>query len=351
MRGRYGDLLFQLLLSAFLLGVLAWRVDLHEAAGRLRAVSIPWVLAATAAFAVAQAVAAYRWRLILAHHSNIPLRSITGIYLISRLANVVVPFRGGDIARIQVAANRFQLSRAELAGTVFGVETPLNWLTMFVIVAVILLFVPVPLLPGELIAAATLVLVSAFVTAAFVSETWYPGDFSTRPVFRWLPARPVELLSTVLNRFIDGMRELRTPLRALRVFAVSLAVFGSETLVFVLLGQAFALDLPLYTYIFVTIGPNLVRTLPLTPGDVGPYEVVLAAVVSLLGETPGAAGSFAIGSHVLILLWTAILGLASARLLGLRANDLFRYRSNAQASSQPASAPARGPGDNIDDAR
>ncbi len=335
MRKLHGDLLFQLLLSAALLAILLWRIDVPEAVERVLAVNFAWVALATITFTFAHAVGAYRWKLILSHHGGIRLRDVISIYYISRLANMVVPLRGGDVARIQVAANRFHLSRAELAGTVFGVETPLNWLTMFVVVAVALLFVPVPLVPGEAIAAITLVLISAFVTAAFVSETWAPGDLSTRPVFRRLPERPVRWLSMVLNSFVDGMRSLRTPRRALTLFAVILAVFGSEALVFVFLGQAFGLELPLYAYIFVLIGPNLVRTLPLTPGDVGPYELVVAETVSLLSETPGGAGSFAVGSHVLILLWTAVLGLVSTWALGLKPRDLLQYRQPDNQAASP----------------
>lgn len=327
MRGQFHRLAFQVLLSAGFLLILGWRIDIPEAVDRLRSVNMAWVALAGIVFTVAHAIGGYRWRLILAHQPRIRLRELVLIFYISRLVNMLIPFRGGDIARIQIAANRFQVSRAELAGTVFGVETPLNWLTMFVVLAVTLLFVDVPLIPGRVIAATTLVLVTAFVTAAFVSETWSPGDLTKRRGFRLLPERPVRTLSWMLGQFIDGMRSLRTPGRAVRVFVVSLLVFFSEGLVFVCLGQAFGLDLPLHAYIVVLMAPNLIRTLPLTPGDIGPYELAMTEVVALLGESQGVAGSFAVGSHLLILLWTAILGLVSTWALNLRANDLVHIQT------------------------
>src|SRR2546423_7046401 len=114
-------------LSLALLGFLLWRIDLDQAAEALRDADYVYVLPALALFGCAKLLVAQRWRLMMAKFTIVPpLPALFGVLLVSNLANNVVPARIGDVIRIQVPAQRYGLSRARLAATVFATESLLD---------------------------------------------------------------------------------------------------------------------------------------------------------------------------------------------------------------------------------
>jgi hypothetical protein len=59
---------------------------------------------------------------------------------------------------------------------------------------------------------------------------------------------------------------------------------------------------------------------------VGPYELVVTESLVALGFSRGLASSYAIGSHLLLILWIGITGMLALWSLSLRPADLFVRR-------------------------
>src|SRR5689334_11971890 len=111
------------IISVALLGFLLWRINLPHAARALRDADYIYVVPALALFGVAKLLVAQRWRVMMAKFTTVPpLPPLFGVLLVSNLANNVVPARIGDVIRVQVPAQRYGLSRARLAATVFATE-------------------------------------------------------------------------------------------------------------------------------------------------------------------------------------------------------------------------------------
>src|SRR5438094_2143680 len=126
--------LLRTVLSLALLGFLLWRIDLDQAAEALRDADYVYVLPALALFGCAKLLVAQRWRLMMAKFTRVPpLPALFGVLLVSNLANNVVPARIGDVIRIQVPAQRYGLSRARLAATVFATESLLDGIAFAVL--------------------------------------------------------------------------------------------------------------------------------------------------------------------------------------------------------------------------
>lgn len=334
-RHRY---VFQALLSALFVALLVWRIDVGEAFRRLRDVDYRWAVFGVFVFTFSKFVHSYRWRVFLWRRPGLPLDQLFGIFLMHNLMNALVPLRAGDVLRVQVANQRFGIPRAELTATVFVVETLLDGVIFVALLFVGLFFLDLPLFSRSLFATLAVVVTVGFLLAVGLAQVDVTRDFTgVRPV-RWLPSRGRRAVAELLPRFIEGLASLRRPTVVLQAIAISFAAWLIEVVVYYFLGRAFDIDLSFADYLLVMIGANVVVSLPLTPWDIGPYEVAVTEVLTLLGVSRDIAGSYAIGSHLLLLVWIGLTGIAAMWALGLRPRDLFG--AGAEARDAPAGEPA-----------
>jgi uncharacterized protein (TIRG00374 family) len=321
-------LLFQLLVGLIFLSLLAWQVDVVDAVRRIHQVNPWWVLLGTATFALATIVEGWRWWVILSYRTGVPRTPILLLYAISRMANVLLPIRGGDLVRIQIAASRFKISRTELAATIFAVETPLNWVTSlaFLFAALSILELPVlrlPYLRGHYLLAVTLLLLAGFVGFMALSHAGRARHISRIWPMSVFPEHLRHRIDDLFQSFLDGMESLRRMHRLVAVLGLSFLIWVAQAAMFWCFGQAFGLGLRPVDYALVTIGTVIVRTFPLSPGDIGPYEFVVSRALILLGVDPNAAAGYAIGVHLWLLTITCGFGLLGLWALNLSLSDLI----------------------------
>ncbi len=205
----------------------------------------------------------------------------------------------------------------------FVVETLLDGVTFVALLFVGLYFLDLPFYSKPLFASLAFVVIAGFLLAVAIARVDVRRDFTKAPPVRWLPRRARDAAGELIPHFLEGMAALRRPGLALRSVAISFPAWLAEVVVYWFLGQAFSLDLAFTDYVLVMIGANMIVSLPLTPWDIGPYEVAVTEVLALLGADLTVAGSYAVGSHLLLLAWIAITGIASMWLLGLSPRDLF----------------------------
>jgi uncharacterized membrane protein YbhN (UPF0104 family) len=93
--------------------------------------------------------------------------------------------------------------------------------------------------------------------------------------------------------------------------------------VFALLGVAFDITLSMPAWMVVMISANLITAVPITPSNVGAYEVAITELLKALGVDAGAAAGFAIAAHVFNIVWISAVGLISMWALRLTFDDVF----------------------------
>ncbi|GAG49069.1 unnamed protein product, partial [marine sediment metagenome] len=124
--------LFHLGVTGAFIGFVLWRVDVGGALGPLADANYFWVPPALLLFSLAKFIDAARWQVLLAKVRVLPLSSLFGAFLVGNVVNNLLPLRAGDIAKIQILANRFGVSRAGLTASVFAVEAVLDGVTFLV---------------------------------------------------------------------------------------------------------------------------------------------------------------------------------------------------------------------------
>jgi uncharacterized protein (TIRG00374 family) len=314
---------FQLALTGGFIALLAWRVNIGDALATFPDVDWVWVVPGLAAFTGSRFLHALRWRVFLRPERELPWQGMFGIFLVGNMANITIPLRAGDLLRVQVAANRYSISRSELTATVFVVETLLDGLTFVVLVAIAFGLGQTPgVLRATFWGMAGLALFGLALgvgTARFVRpeavERMYP--------FRWLSPDIRARASRLLAQFLEGMETLRNWRLAGLAFAYSLPGWLLEAVSYWFFGHAFGLGLDPGAYLILMMTANFAVSIPLTPSGIGPYEVAVAEVAVLLGADRALATGFAIGTHLCFIVWIVFTGLVAMWLLKLTPQELF----------------------------
>lgn len=322
LRSIRGLLAVQLLIGAATIAILVWRVDFAGAFRQLPEVDYGWLVPGLLMFTASKSVHAYRWRQFLRHHAEIPTRHLFALFLVSNLANAVIPFRAGDLLRIEIPNRRFGVPRAEMASTVLVVESLLDGVTFVILLTggIALLDLP-PVLQKTLLTLTALVL-SVFAITVLAARFGTKWDIAHSRLLRRFPARVRPFVRLRFVETVDGLASLRTASATGVAIGISIVAWMTEVGVYWFIGHAFGLDMTVAEALVVTIAANLAVAIPVTPWNVGPYEVVVTEALVAMGAPRDTASGYAIGSHLLLLAWIALTGIVAMWSLDLRLNDI-----------------------------
>jgi uncharacterized protein (TIRG00374 family) len=317
---------FQLALVLAFVGLLAWRVNLGSAFRTFGSVNYIWILVALAVFTVSKLVYTIRWRILLGRSRGLPLSDLFGIYLVSKMVNIVLPLRTGDLVRIQVPARRYNIHRVELTTVIIVVETLLDGVAYAILLLAGLGLQDVPAIRQSVLYTLIALVVVGVVLAALAARIRLPEDLSQVGWGRLLPGWLRQRVTELVPPFVDGLAALRDPRISARAIAISAPAWLIEVMVFWLFGQAFGLGLSFGAYLLITVAANMIVAVPVTPTSIGLYEVALQEVIALFGVDRSLATGYAIGTHVFTSLWIAATGLVATWLLNIRFEELFYLR-------------------------
>lgn len=335
--------LVQLVLGVIILAVFLWRVDIAGAIKNLPELQLKWALAGTVTFTLSKLVHAYRWRWFL-RHRDLPFRGLFELFLVSNLANAMIPLRAGDLLRVELPNRRWGVPRAELASSVFLVESLLDGVA-FVLLAFggLLIFdLPLSLRPAVgALAVVVLTVAAVSVRAARRGETW---SVDGAVWGRLIPDRAHPRINEWLGQAVAGMSTLSDWRSATVAIVLSLVAWILEVGVWWYMGKAFGIELAFSEALTVMIAANMAQAIPITPWSIGPYEVAVTEVLVLLGSSRLDGSSYAIGSRLLLMVWIGITGLLAMWSLNLRPRDLLGYRGDGATEATEASEAETGTG-------
>ncbi|GBD13610.1 hypothetical protein HRbin24_01643 [bacterium HR24] len=330
-----GPWTFQVAATALFVGLVVWQIDLQQVGDSLRAANYGWAALALAANLVTKAVDTLRWQVYLSKVGQAPFLGLLGAFLIGNLLNNLLPMRAGDVARIQIVANRYGLSRAGLASSVFVVEALLDGVTFLVLLMVGLAVLDLGFVPPALLWSVAAASGGGFV-AAVMASALLPRQ---APRWRWLARLPAWARSGLEEgwpRFLDGLETMRNWRMLLAAMLLNFVGWGSQVITFALFGLAFGLDVPLVAFIVIMIAANLVSAFPITFENIGTYEAVLLGVLAAWDVPGEQALAYAIVTHLLTNLWVIGLGMVALWLMRLRPRDLFSLVRQGRPAALPS---------------
>jgi hypothetical protein len=270
-------------ISAALLAVLLWSVDLHELAAQLARTRWGWTLLGVVLAPLGLWVRARRWRYLFPPRSEPP--ALVPAIMIGYMVNNLLPLRAGEVVRVYVVARRWGRGFWTALATLV-VERVLDSLAIVMVLGVLVLLIPVP--PIFRWTAVTLLAIDAVAVTALAILAAAPVacarlvDRLTRP---W-PGL-AERASRILDRFVQGLDGVRTPTHAFPLLAWTILVWVVPAGAAWTMLRALDIDLPLIAGWTVLAFVGLGVSIPSAPGFVGVfhYAAVLALEIFDVGRS------------------------------------------------------------------
>lgn len=311
----------QILVVVVLLSLAVWKVGPREIERSFTGVRYEYIAIAVLIYLGSRIVNAWEWQLLLVKVGQAPLFGLLGVLLVGTLVNVVLPGNLGDVAKVQIAANRYALPRAGLvAGR--GAEGVINGVmfVVFVLLSVILARSGggSPGLLWFLVAAS-----AATSVVAVVASRMLPDTLPQWRILRRLPHGIFRGLEIHWPRFHDGFEVIRRPGMFAGLLVLNVFGWTVDILINWSYGSAFNLGVPFSAYVSVAVVLAVITTVPITFGNVGTWEVAVVGVLALYDVPPERALAYALGIHILIASLNIGLGLTAMTMMRIRLRDVF----------------------------
>ena len=315
--------------AAFVVGAVL-TVDIEMLIEAMQGVNWWLLVPGLSLFTLAKFIDAWRWLYLLQGLGDPPPhRALFGAFLIGNVVNNLLPLRAGDVAKVQVLANRYGTSRAGLAASVFVVEATLDAMVFLLLTSLAILLSGqgigtfglegaqargLAIIAGVAILAMSLALVLARSRGLDLVGKLAPQRYRTK-VSGWIDAARA------------GLHALRSWRRMLVALALSLPSWLVEAGMFAVIGRAFDLGLDYPAYLAIMVAANLAVALPFGAWNLGPYEVLVTATAVAAGADEATALAYAITIHIATNLWIFITGGLAFWFMGINPRELLSVTS------------------------
>ncbi|MGH7389568.1 MAG: lysylphosphatidylglycerol synthase transmembrane domain-containing protein [Candidatus Rokuibacteriota bacterium] len=291
-------------ISAVLIGVLLWTVDLRELAASLKRTRWEWTLLSVACALAGLWIRARRWRYLFPPGSDPP--ALVPAVMIGYMVNNLLPLRAGEIVRVYVVARRWRRGFWTALATLV-VERVLDSLAIVLILGVLVLLIPVPAVFRWTAVTLLAVDVLAVAALAFLAAAPATGRRLLTALTRRWPGLG-ERLTRVFDRFVLGLAGVRTPAHLLPLLAWSALVWVAPALAAWTMLRALDLDLPLVVGWTVLAFVGMGISIPSAPGYVGVFHYAAVLALEVFGVPRPAALGYAILFHATQFIAVTIVG-------------------------------------------
>ncbi len=297
----------------------------------LREAEYIWLLPGVGVYFLAVWVRAWRWHYLLHPVRPIPTRTMFPIVAIGYMGNNVYPARAGEVLRAVVLKRREGVSVSASLATII-VERVFDGVVMLAFV-----FLNLPELArlegdsGFIGDIQTLALwgAGAFLgaLALFLLAAMFPRV--TAKVGLWTithltPRRLHPRLAGLMDRFLEGLASLRSPLNALMVFLTSVVIWLLETGKYWFVMHAFDFSVSFFALMLMNGIVNLATTIPSAPGYIGTFDAPGIAVLTAYGVEQATAAGYTLVLHAALWLPITALGAYYLAREGIRWSDSLR---------------------------
>ena len=290
----------KVLAGTALLLLSVWGLDWRALPGHLAAAKPGWLGLALLAVLGGLALRIVRWQVLLPQGAErLALPAVSEAYLAGQAANIVMPFRGGELIRLGLLAGQGSVGLAP-AGVSIVIEKALDLLALAGLALVLLPSLPASVtdvVPGWLFPAAG-VTISLLALGLLVSP-WLIGWIrSARGGAQGWGGQ----LMRALDEAAAAVHAMRRPALAIPAVSLTLLAWGAMIATNALLFRA--LDLPLgATAAGLVMLLVMIGLLPaLMPGNIGPFYFFARLALLPFQVDPQLAIAFSILLHLLVTL-------------------------------------------------
>ena len=292
----------RLLILAVVLAATAFAIARSDPAEIWRAItrmSWRWAAVAAALNLAGVIVDASRLRVIVSAVGRVKFLHVVQAQLVGIVGNVLFPFKLGEGARAYVLARHHELPTATgLTMVVLDRVMDAVMLPLFVVLASLML----PLPPAVLKYRGWMLVTLAVAAALGIV-------IGRRLRARQAAGTGPSFVTGTLDRIIAGITILGHRHRLAAAMLITFISWSVRAAIFYCMLRAFALDLPVSAAVSVLVVVNLGIAVVATPGNVGTFELAVAASLAFWGVSTETALSLGIATHVIEVAPPVLIGL------------------------------------------
>jgi glycosyltransferase 2 family protein len=290
-----------------------------------------WLIPGIAVYFVGVWVRAWRWHYLLKPIKEVPTEDMFPITTIGYMGNNVYPARAGEVLRAVILKRRQGVSVSASLATII-VERIFDGVVMLAFI-----FLNLPELAkltsssgfvGNIQQVAVigtgifLGALGVFLLAAmFPQVTAKIGLWSIQHL---TPKRLHTKIINIMNKFLDGLASLRSPLNVLMVFFTSVIIWLLETGKYWFVMHAFPFHVSFFALMLMNGIVNLATTIPSAPGYIGTFDAPGIAVLTAYGVSQATAAGYTLVLHVALWLPITLLGAYFLTREGIKWSDSLR---------------------------
>jgi uncharacterized protein (TIRG00374 family) len=163
--------------------------------------------------------------------------------------------------------------------------------------------------------------------AVFLLAAMFPQK--TEKIGTWfiehlLPGRLHERVTSLMNKFLNGLSSLRSPFNVLMVFFTSVIIWLLETGKYWFVMHAFDFSVSFFALMLMNGIVNLATTIPSAPGYIGTFDAPGIAVLTAYGVNQATAAGYTLVLHVALWLPVTLLGAYYLTREGIHWSDSLR---------------------------
>ncbi|MFY9981830.1 MAG: lysylphosphatidylglycerol synthase transmembrane domain-containing protein [Methanoregula sp.] len=242
-------------------------------------------------------------RILLGLNYHVGIIFSTACVFVSQTVNLIVPARLGDFVRIFILKHDYNATYSEGISSLV-VERVFDIVAIAVLGAASLFFIPN--IPGWLNVYISIMIVILAIAVAFFIFLIFVGELTTTNKY-------VRYILTML----DEIRRASLSLRSILILGVSsLIIWMLDILVTYSVATMFEQQIPFAVIVLAIVLGNLVKAVPITPGGIGTYELIVSATFAITGVSPGVAFLIAVVDDLIKNLVTLAGGVVSIEYLG-----------------------------------
>ena len=315
--------LVPLAISVVLLYFTFREVDVRYVLEQVRNVNGIYILLVILVTVLGQGLRSLRWGMMLGPIERLSQRVLFPITSVGFMFIILLPARLGELVRPYLLRQNCQIHLSAGIATVV-LERIMD---LLVILGLLVITVNVLELPNWIIRGATSILGTGLV---FIGILLF-GSLRRRKIRElitaWAPHKVSGFLIIVLDKFYEGMSVLKSRRHTLTVFNITVLIWGNFVLSYLFLFKAFDMPLGVLAAITVLVLTALGISVPAAPGFIGSYHFFCALALSLFGVHKEMAVSYAVLSHLIMVITFTGLGVACLNLPSVRVGFKFLKRT------------------------
>jgi uncharacterized protein (TIRG00374 family) len=133
---------------------------------------------------------------------------------------------------------------------------------------------------------------------------------------------------SLMNRFLDGLASLRSPVNVLMVFLTSVIIWLLETGKYWFVMHSFDFNVSFFALMLMNGIVNLATTIPSAPGYIGTFDAPGIAVLTAYGVNQATAAGYTLVLHVALWLPITLLGAYFLTREGIKWSDSLRTETS-----------------------